>query len=117
MLVGNCGYEQRTYCYTVVGYSTDPVLQAGQERVVRPSEDLVPNTVCTTSTVAIPVGNDGIVSTYTQYLNTNKGSNVIIPSATIKGVNHMEEFNHPNTRKAFDDVLNGRSYRPEIFQK
>jgi len=114
VLVGNCYYEQRSYCYTVVNV---PILPVGQQRVVRPSEDLVPNTVCTTSTVAIPVGNDGIVSTYTQQLAKSKGTNVIWANATIKGVNHMEEFNHPNTREEFRKVINGESYLPPTFQK
>jgi phosphoribosylformylglycinamidine (FGAM) synthase-like enzyme len=59
----------------------------------------VPATVCVTSTVTVPVGNDGLISTNTQTLNTNQGMNVIIPTATINSVNHMEEFNHPNTKQ------------------
>jgi len=67
--------------------------------------------------ISVPVGNDGIVSTYTQLLDKTKGTNVIWANTIIKGVNHMEEFNHYKTRKEFDDVLNGRTYRPDIFDK
>ena len=57
--------------------------------------------VCENRIVAVPVGNDGVVSTYTQQLDKSKGTNVIWANATIKGVNHMEEFNHPNTKESF----------------
>ena len=65
-------------------------------------------------TVADP--HDGVVSVSSQQLDKSKGTNVIWANTTIKGVNHMEEFNHKNTRKEFDDVLNGRSYAPLTFQ-
>jgi len=87
-----------------------------QQRVVRPSIDLEPNTVCTTSTIAIPCAHDGTVSTYSQQLDRSKGTNVIWAASTIKGVNHMEEFNHPKTREAFDFTINGTGYHP-AFKK
>jgi hypothetical protein len=42
---------------------------------------------------------------------------VIWANTTIKGVNHMEQRNHPNTKREFDAVLDGRSYRPDVFDK
>ena len=88
-----------------------------QQRVVRPSIDLEPNTVCTTSTIAIPCAHDGTVSTYSQQLDRSKGTNVIWAASTIKGVNHMEEFNHPNTRAEFNKAIVLGGYKPETFQK
>jgi pimeloyl-ACP methyl ester carboxylesterase len=71
----------------------------------------------TTTYVATPEPHDGVVSVKSQQLDKYKGKNVIWANTTIKGVNHMEEFNHPNTRKEFDAVLNGKSYSPLTFQK
>lgn len=66
--------------------------------------------------IARPTPHDGVVPVSSQYLDPSKGENVIIPAATIKGAHHQEECNHPNTKKVFDDVLNGRSYSPQTFQ-
>ena len=90
--------------------SSTLALEAGQQRVVRPSEDLGPNTVCTTSTIAIPCAHDGTVSTYSQQLDKSKGTNVIWANATITGVNHMEEFNHYKTKEAFRLALETTTY-------
>lgn len=121
VLVGNCGYEQRSYCYTTMvcqGQNPPPpALEVRPQHIAAPVCVYVPATVCITSTVAIPVGNDGIVSTYTQTLKPEQGLNVIIPSSTIKGVNHMEEFNHPKTRAEFEKaIVLGGTY-PLLFKK
>ena len=119
VLVGNCGYEQRSYCYTTMvcqGQNPPPTLEEGPQHVTAPVCVYVPATICVTSTVTVPVGNDGLVSTYTQTLNTNQGVNVIIPSSTIKSVNHMEEFNHPNTKEAFRSTIVDGANGP-YFQK
>jgi pimeloyl-ACP methyl ester carboxylesterase len=60
---------------------------------------------------------DGIVPVKSQQLDKSKGNNVIWANTTIKGVNHAEQRNHPNTKREFDAVLNGRSYRPDVFDK
>ena len=95
--------------------STSPLL-VGPQRMIAPIITYVETTVCTSSTVAIPCGHDGTVSTATQTLNSNQGVNVIIPSATIKGVNHMEEFNHPKTREAFRSTIEDGS-NGTVFKK
>jgi hypothetical protein len=123
ILVGNCYYEQRSYCYTgLVCQETPPPPPpieevGGMKRVTAPVCTLVPGTICTSSTVAIPVGNDGTVSTYSQQLDKSKGTNVIWAASTIKGVNHMEEFNHPNTRAEFNNAIVLGGYEPTTFKK
>jgi pimeloyl-ACP methyl ester carboxylesterase len=67
--------------------------------------------------INVPGPHDGIVSVKSQQLDKTKGNNVIWANATIKGVNHMEQRNHFRTKREFDDVLNGRTYRPDIFDK
>ena len=69
------------------------------------------------TTVAIPQPHDGIVPVASQQLLKSRGNNVIWANTSIKGVNHMEQRNHPNTKREFDAVLDGRSYRPDIFDK
>lgn len=59
----------------------------------------------TSEYVKVPEGHDGLASVKSQYLATNKGAKVIIPAASIKNVNHMEEFNHKNTRTEFEKAL------------
>ena len=120
VMVGNCYYEPHSYCYTgLVCQDTPPPIEevGGMKRVTAPVCTLVPGTICTSWTVAIPIGNDGVVSTYAQTLKSNQGLNVITPSSTIKGVNHMEEFNHPNTRAEFNKAIVLGGYKPETFQK
>ena len=122
VLVGNCYYEPHSYCYTgLVCQDTPPPPPieevGGMKRVTAPVCTLVPGTICTSWTVAVPIGNDGVVSTYAQTLKPNQGSNVIIPSATIKGVNHMEEFNHPNTRAEFNNAIVLGGYGNGVFKK
>ncbi len=70
-----------------------------------------------TRTIAIHIRHDGTVSTYSQLLDKSKGTNVIWANAIIKGVNHMEEFNHYKTRAEFDKVINGDGTYPLIFKK
>ena len=60
---------------------------------------------------------DGVVPVKSQQLLKSRGNNVIWANTSIKGVNHMEQRNHPNTKREFDAVLDGRSYRPDIFDK
>jgi hypothetical protein len=116
----SCG-SVGNYCYTTLvcqdNNPTLPSLEIKPQRIAEPTSTYVEQIVCVTKTVAIPIGHDGIVTTETQQLDKSKGTNVIWANATIKGVNHMEEFNHKNTRKEFDDVLNGRSYAPDTFRK
>ena len=64
----------------------------------------------TTKYITVPEPHDGVVPIKSQYLATNKGTNVIIPAVTIKGVNHVEEFNHPNTRDVIRGTLDGSRY-------
>jgi pimeloyl-ACP methyl ester carboxylesterase len=66
--------------------------------------------------ITVPEPHDGVVPVKSQYMATNKGTDVIIPNATIKGVNHVEEFNHPNTRAAIQSTLNGEGRRGEVFR-
>jgi len=111
VMVGNCCYEQRTYCYTTMVCQIDDTststssLEVKPQRVNAPTCTYVEATVCGTYMVSVPVGNDGIVSTYTQLLDKSKGTNVIWGSSTIKGVNHMEEYNHRDTKEAFRKTI------------
>ncbi len=68
-------------------------------------------------TVAVPCPHDATVSTYSQLLDKTKGTNVIWAASTIKGVNHMEEFNHPNTRAEFNNAIVLGGYEPKTFKK
>ena len=67
--------------------------------------------------VTVPLPHDGVVGIDSQQMDKSKGNNVIWANTTIKGVNHMEEFNHKNTREEFSRVLNGESYAPLTFRK
>jgi len=58
-----------------------------------------------------------IPTTARKFLYPAGRGNVIWANTTIKGVNHAEERNHPNTKREFDAVLNGRSYLPDVFDK
>ena len=91
--VGAFRYEDRTDCRQFLWWKT-----------------------CTTKTYTIPESHDGIVSVKSQYLATTKGTNVIIPAATIKNVNHMEEFNHKNTKAEFSNAIEKGTYGP-TFKK
>ena len=71
----------------------------------------------TTQYITVPEPHDGVVPTKSQYLATSKGTNVIIPAQTIKGVNHMEEFNHPNTKAELNKAIVLGGYKPDTFQK
>lgn len=65
----------------------------------------------TTKYVTVPEPHDGVVGINSQQLDKSKGTNVIWANATIKGVNHMEEFNHPNTKAEMNKALKG-GYNP-----
>lgn len=67
--------------------------------------------------VTVPEPHDGLVPVKSQQLDKSKGTNVIWANSTIKGVNHMEEFNHPNTRAEFNKAIVLGAYKPETFQK
>jgi len=67
--------------------------------------------------VTVPEPHDGIVPVKSQQLDKSKGTNVIWAASTIKGVNHIEEFNHPNTRAEFNKAIVLGGYKPETFQK
>jgi hypothetical protein len=67
--------------------------------------------------ITVPLPHDGVVGIDSQQMDKSKGNNVIWANTTIKGVNHMEEFNHPNTNREFRLVLDGRSYGRDTFRK
>ena len=71
----------------------------------------------TSKFINVPDAHDGFASVKSQYLAVNKGRNVIIPPATIKNVNHMEEFNHKNTRIEFNNAIVEGGYGNGIFKK
>jgi hypothetical protein len=50
-------------------------------------------------------------------MNQSAGTNVIIPDHTIKGVNHMEEYNHPNTKAEFIQTFAGTSPYGLVFKR
>lgn len=85
--------------------------------IMQPQERCYYETVYETRIIATPSPHDGLVSTYSQQLDKSKGRDVRWANTSIKGVNHMEQRNHPNTKREFDAVLNGRTYRPDIFDK
>lgn len=107
VLVGSYAYEKRTYCYEVLTCGEMELMQ----KVIQPN-DCITEYMCQTYTVAVPCSHDGIVSTYTQQLDRSKGSNVIWANETIKGANHMEEFNHKNTREEFRKAIEDGYYHP-----
>ena len=67
--------------------------------------------------VTVPEPHDGLVPVKSQQLDKSKGTNVIWAGSTIKGVNHMEEFNHKNTRAEFKKAIVDGGYEPNTFQK
>ncbi len=92
--VGAIRYEERTDCRKILFFKS-----------------------CTVKTYEIPEPHDGIIASSAQLLDKTKGTNVIHATNVIKNVNHMEQFNHKNTKEEFRKVLNGESYRPDIFKK
>jgi len=118
VLLGSYAYEQRSYCYQrmVCPSTQQQELVKGKQNILAPNTDnCYYETVCTTATVAVPCSHDGTVSTYSQLLDRTKGTNVIWAGSTIKGVNHMEEFNHYKTKESFRatiiDGTNGQIFR------
>lgn len=65
--------------------------------------------------ITIPEPHDGIVPVKSQQLDKSLGNNVIWANSTIKGVNHMEQRNHPKTKEEFRKLLNGETYGPLIY--
>jgi hypothetical protein len=107
VLVGAYAYQKRTYCYERL--VCDDI---GRMQKLPNPDDCYTEYVCQTYMVATPCSHDGIVSTYSQQLDKAKGNNVIWRSETIKGVNHMEEFNHKNTREEFRKAIEDGYYHP-----
>jgi hypothetical protein len=52
-----------------------------------------------------------------QQLDKSRGYNVIWANTTIKGVNHMEQRNHKNTKEEFRLVFEGTGKYPTLFKK
>jgi len=124
VLLGSYAYQKRTYSYqkmvcpeTVLPYER----VKGKQNIIAPrpysEDDCYYETVYETRTVAVPCSHDGTVSTYSQQLDKSKGTNVIWANATIKGVNHMEEFNHKNTKAEFEKAIVLGGYEPTTFKK
>ncbi len=65
--------------------------------------------------ITIPESHDGIVSVKSQQLDKLQGINVIWANSTIKGVNHMEQRNHPKTKEEFKLLLEGKTYAPQTY--
>lgn len=124
VLLGSYAYEKRSYSYQRM-VCPEPNLPyelvKGKQNIVAPptysEDDCYSETVYETRTVAVPCSHDGTVSTYSQLLDKSKGTNVIWGTSIIKGVNHMEEFNHPNTRAEFKKAIEDGGYEPAIFKK
>lgn len=100
VVLGSYAYEKRTYCYETITCGEMELMQ----KYIQP-DDCYTESVCQTYTVAVPCSHDGVVSTYTQQLDRSKGNTVIWGTSTIKGVNHMEEFNHYKTKDEFDKAI------------
>jgi len=120
VLLGSYAYEQRSYYYQrmICPETNLPIeLVKGKQNILEPNtDDCYYETVCATATVAVPCSHDGTVSTYSQLLDKTKGTNVIWAGSTIKGVNHMEEFNHYKTKEAFRTTIVDGANGP-IFRK
>ena len=69
------------------------------------------------TTVPVPQPHDGVVPVKSQQLDKWKGNNVIWANTSIKGVNHMEQRNHPNTKIEFKKLFDGQSYGKDVFRK
>lgn len=67
--------------------------------------------------VTVPEPHDGVASVKTQQLDKSRGYNVIWANTTIKGVNHMEQRNHPNTRAEFRKAIVDGGYGNGVFKK
>jgi len=66
--------------------------------------------------IKVPEPHDGIVPVKSQLLDKTRGNQVIWANATIKGVNHMEQRNHPKTKDEFRKLFNGETYGKEIYR-
>ena len=69
------------------------------------------------TTVPVPQPHDGIVPVASQLLDKSKGNNVIWANTSIKGVNHMEQRNHPRTKTEFRKLLEGTDGYDHVFEK
>lgn len=67
--------------------------------------------------IKVPEPHDGVVPVKSQQLNKSRGNNVMWGRTVIKGVNHMEQRNHPNTRAEFDMVFKGIGGYDHVFRK
>lgn len=65
--------------------------------------------------ITVPESHDGVVSVKSQQLDKLQGINVIWANSTIKGVNHMEQRNHPKTKEEFKMLLEGKTYAPQTY--
>jgi hypothetical protein len=72
---------------------------------------------CKTNTYTIPDPHDGLIPVKSQYIASNQGNNVITPTSSIKNVNHLEEFNHKNTKAEFNKAIVEGGYGNGIFKK
>lgn len=117
VLLGSYAYEQRTFSYQnmVCNDGLPAELVKGKSRISSP-DNCDYETVYYTTTVAVPCSHDGTVSTYSQLLDRTKGTNVIWAGSSIKGVNHMEEFNHYKTKEAFRLTIEQGANGP-VFKK
>ena len=61
--------------------------------------------------ITVPETHDGVVPVKSQQLDKSKGNIVLWAETPIKGVNHMEQFNHPNTRREFDAAFTSDKYK------
>jgi hypothetical protein len=66
--------------------------------------------------ITVPLPHDGVVGIESQQMDKTKGNNVIWANTTIKGVNHMEEFNHPNSRREFNRAITEGNYGNGVFR-
>lgn len=65
--------------------------------------------------VTVADDHDGVIPVSSQLLPTERGTTVIHGDHTITGVNHMEEFNHGDTKREFQKALAG--YYNPAFKK
>jgi hypothetical protein len=101
--------------YINSGLDYDNAIFVGASHVRAVKHRILWVTWYTHETVADP--HDGVVPVSSQQLDKTKGTEVIWATKTITGVNHMEEFNHPNTRKEFTLLFAGNSYKQRFFAR
>ena len=67
--------------------------------------------------VTVAEAHDGVVPVKSQLLDKSLGNNVMWGNQVIKGVNHMEQGNHPNTKAELRKVLDGTGSYNSLFSK